>query len=53
MLAKVKIKGLDKAEAAANEILEHIDAIKKLQQDASWPGISVEIELSAEAASGN
>ena len=53
MLANVKIKGLDKAEADAMAILEHIDAIKKLQQGASWPGISVEIELSTEAASGN
>ena len=53
MLANVKIKGLDKAEATAKEILEHIDAIKKLQQFASWPGISVEIELNTETASGN
>lgn len=53
MLANVKIIGLDKAEADAKKILEHIEAIKKLQYGASWHGISVEIELSTETASGN
>lgn len=53
MFANIKIKGLDKAEADAKEILEHVEAIKKLQQAASWPGLAVEIKLSTEAASGN
>lgn len=53
MFANIKIKGLDKAEAEAREILEHVEAIKKLQQGASWSGLAVEIELSTETASGN
>lgn len=53
MLAKVKIKGLDKAETAAKEILEHVEAIRKIQQGAAWSGLTVEIELNTEAASGN
>lgn len=45
MRAKIVVSGIDTAEKAANEILEHIEAIKRLQQDAAWKSADVEIHL--------
>ena len=46
MNAKITVTGINKAEQVAKEILEHIEAIKKLQQRASWDAyMDVEIEL--------
>lgn len=48
MFAKIVINGLTKAEANAREILEHIEAIKRLQQGATWAGIEVHTEIGEE-----
>lgn len=53
MIANVKIKNLNKVEANAKAILEHIEAIKLLQKESSWNAISVDVELTEEAASRN
>lgn len=54
MTARIVIKNLDKAEANAKTILEHINAIKQLQKDAGWDAtVSVDVVLRDEAASGN
>lgn len=54
MNAQITIKGLDEAEKAAKEVLEHIEAIRQLQRGSAWNGISVQLELTEEkAASGN
>lgn len=53
MNAKIVIKNLDRAESNAKSILEHVDAIKRLQKDMGWDAVSVDVELNEEAASGN
>ena len=53
MNAKIIISNLGASEKAAREILEHVEAIKKLQRDAAWNAAKVEIVLKEEAASGN
>lgn len=51
--ARIVITGLGAAEKNAQEILEHVAAIKSLQA-ASWSSTSIEIEFrEKEAASGN
>lgn len=55
MLAKIIIKNLDEAEAAAKKILEHVEAIRELQRSMSWTSVAVQVELNSknEAVSGN
>lgn len=54
MNARIVIQNLDKAEANAQAILEHINAIKQLQKDAGWDAaVSIDVVLHDEAASGN
>ena len=54
MNVKLVINGLDEVEKAAKEILEHVEAIRKIQMGGAWHGISVEANLvNEEAASGN
>ena len=53
MNARIVIKNLDKAESNAKAILEHVDAIKRLQKDTVWSAVSVDFELNEEAVSGN
>lgn len=53
MFAKIKIEGLSETEKAAQEILEHIDAIKKAEMRMGASRVSVEVELKKDAASGN
>jgi hypothetical protein len=55
MRANLKISGLSEAERVAREILEHVEAIKRLQRDASYDAVSVEVELleNEKTASGN
>lgn len=48
MLAKITIQNLDQAEKNARELLEHIEAIKRLQMDISYLGVQVEIKLGEE-----
>ena len=55
VLAFVNVSGLDKAEDAAKQILEHIQAIKLLMADLTPGGIRVNIDFKSEmeADSGN
>lgn len=54
MLVKIKVSGLSEAEKTAREILDHIDAIRKLQMSAGYRGVDLEVEIEKEkAASGN
>ena len=56
MFATVNIKGLDEAEQAAKEILEHVAAIRKLTGYGSlMRGIEITVDLKPEkeADSGN
>ena len=54
MYVDVTISGLDKAERAAKEILEHVEAIKRIQKDAAWGGLRVTMQVAEkETASGN
>ena len=48
MFAKVEITGLDKAEANARAILEHVEAIKQLQRETTWEGIEVHTTIGTE-----
>ena len=53
MFAKIKIKGLSEAEKAAQEILEHIDAIKRAEMRLGFSSMSVEVELKEDAEKGS
>lgn len=56
MLTTIEIVGLSKAEKAAQEILEHIEAIRKIQRDVAWKSVDFSVKLvgeDEEAASGN
>ena len=53
MFAKIKIEGLPETEKAAQEILEHIDAIKKAEMRMGASRVCVEVELKKDTASGN
>lgn len=53
MLAKITIQNLGHVEKNARELLEHIEAIKRLQMDISYPGVQVEIELGEEKAASS
>ena len=53
MFATINISGLSATEKAAQEILEHIEAIRRIQSEAAFKGIRVEVDLKEEAASGN
>ena len=54
MLVKVKVSGLSEAEKAAREILDHVDAIRKLQMSAGYRGVDLEVEIEERrAVSGN
>lgn len=48
MCAKIVIKGLSEAEANARAILEHVEAIKRIQQGAAWSGIEIHAEIGEE-----
>lgn len=54
MQVELDIENLDQAENIARQILQHIEAIKKLVKEQSWyaPDVTVRI-VSKEAASGN
>lgn len=54
MQVELNIENLDCAEDTAKQILQHIEAIKKLVKEQSWyaPDVTVQI-VSKEAASGN
>lgn len=52
--AKINVDGLGKCEENATKILEHIEAIKRLQAEMNWPGLKVTLDLKdGEADSGN
>ena len=53
MLATIVISGVSEAETAAKEILEHVEAIKRIQSEAGFRGLKIQVEINAEAASGN
>lgn len=53
MRAKIIITGVDVAEKAANEILEHIEAIKRLQHEAAWKSADVEVQIINEESTSN
>lgn len=42
---KINIKNLANAEQRAKEILEHIEAIKRLERESSWTSADVEIVI--------
>lgn len=39
------IHNLEAAERATKELLEHIEAIKKLQRDLSWQGVDAAVSV--------
>lgn len=51
MHAKIIVTGITAAEKTAKEILEHVEAIRNLQKNATWPGVNVEVEIKTEADS--
>ena len=53
MLVELEIEGLEKLEADAKEILEHISAIRKIQMTSSLHNPSVSVRLKEKTASGN
>ena len=53
MYANIKIDGLEKTEAAAREILEHVDAIKRAAMKLGLSPVALTVELKENAASGN
>lgn len=53
MTMTVHVNGLSEQEKNAKEILDHIEAIKRIVRDTSWVNIQVVTDLEGEAASGN
>ena len=39
------VSNLDAAEQAAKELLEHIEAIKKIQRDLAWDGVDADVTV--------
>lgn len=48
MFAKIEITGLDGAETGARAILEHVEAIKRLQRETTWQNIEVHATIGTE-----
>ena len=45
MQVRLNVNGIERAEKTAREILEHVEAIKKLYQDAGWRSVEVVAEV--------
>lgn len=54
MNAEIEIIGIGDAEKAALEILEHVEAIRKIQRGVAWNAVGSKIIINGkETASGN
>lgn len=51
MKVQISIAGLSEEEKAAQEILEHIEAILELQRESMWIEMRVKVEAEDETAS--
>lgn len=40
-----EIHNLEAAELAAKELLDHIEAIKKIQRDLAWDGVDADVTV--------